>query len=312
MSRACIACQRYLDRDAFSRNQWSKGVGASRCSGCVHGGGGGRGGYGGGYGKVTERTNGSCEASFKRSALDHPFSQGAFRWVAKGVYVGGERDGQAAVTKWFKSGHTFEQEFFDLDIKAVDKAIELVREFNNQDIVGSTIKMNRPEVWTFFPHAGSDWAGRKTLTEPFIENWEKFNSNTGWNDDDVLWGRVMQALSHFSYHASGGQFVLCDLQGGIYRDGAVLTDPVILSRNKLYGPTDLGPNGISSFFSRHVCNEFCRSGWTKPRDQSAYHRAKQGTSMVDSGAYKVPSLSSRPYMSQFLDALDESDEEDDD
>ena len=47
--------------------------------------------------------------------------------------------------------------------------------------------------------------------------------------------------------------MLCDLQGGVYRDGAVLTDPVILSRNKLYGLTDLGPTGISSFFSRHVC-----------------------------------------------------------
>ena len=86
---------------------------------------------------------------------------------------------------------------------------------------------------------------------------------------------VIQAVSHFSYHTSGGQFVLCDLQGGIYHDGAVLTDPVILSRKKLYGPTDLGPTGISSFFSRHVCNEFCRSHWSKPKDQLPYHAAQQ-------------------------------------
>ena len=133
-----------------------------------------------------------------------------------------------------------------------------MREFNNQNIIGSVIRMNRPEVWTFKHDAyGYDgWAGRKTLIEPFFENfnWQKFNLNTGWTDGEELsWGRVMQAVSHFSYHASGGQFVLCDLQGGVYRDGAVLTDPVILSRNKLYGPTDLGPTGISSFFSRHVC-----------------------------------------------------------
>lgn len=33
------------------------------------------------------------------------------------------------------------------------------------------------------------------------------------------WGEAMQALSHFSYHKSGGQFLLCDLQGGSYRNG---------------------------------------------------------------------------------------------
>ena len=147
------------------------------------------------------------------------------------------------MTKWFKSGHHFEAEFFDLDIKAQDKAIELVREFNNQNIIGSVIRMNKPEVWTFKHDAYDDWAGRKTLTEPFIENWQKFNSNTGWTDgEEMSWGRVMQAVSHFSYHASGGQFVLCDLQGGVYRDGAVLTDPVILSREQAIRTDRPGPN----------------------------------------------------------------------
>jgi hypothetical protein len=37
--------------------------------------------------------------------------------------------------------------------------------------------------------------------------------------------QAMQALSHFSYHKTGGQLVLCDLQGGIMSRGrgAVLT-----------------------------------------------------------------------------------------
>jgi len=40
------------------------------------------------------------------------------------------------------------------------------------------------------------------------------------------WDKVMQALSHFTYHISGGEFVLCDLQGGLSSDGAIITDPV--------------------------------------------------------------------------------------
>lgn len=60
----------------------------------------------------------------------------------------------------------------------------------------------------------------------------------------------MQALSHFSFHISGGHLLLCDLQGGLMRNGVSLTDPVIMSRDMAYGVTDLGTKGISNFFSQ--------------------------------------------------------------
>jgi hypothetical protein len=68
-----------------------------------------------------------------------------------------------------------------------------------------------------------------------VEHWKKFNSNSGWVAEDDLWDSVMQALSHFSYHTFGGNLLLCDLQGGILKNGAVLSDPVIMSRNRKYG-----------------------------------------------------------------------------
>ena len=82
------------------------------------------------------------------------------------------------------------------------------------------------------------------MVEPFITNWQKFNSNTGWASSGTDWTEIMQALSHYSYHVSGGQYLLCDLQGGLFRDGAILSDPVIMSRYGQYGPTDMGPEGI--------------------------------------------------------------------
>lgn len=36
------------------------------------------------------------------------------------------------------------------------------------------------------------------------------------NKGTLPWHDVMQALSHFSYHVSGGSLVLCDLQGIVY------------------------------------------------------------------------------------------------
>jgi hypothetical protein len=52
----------------------------------------------------------------------------------------------------------------------------------------------------------------------------------------VMHAQVMQALSHFSYHKSGGHLVLCDLQGGILpRRGAVLTGQALLTAVWLFG-----------------------------------------------------------------------------
>lgn len=108
--------------------------------------------------------------------------------------------------------------------------------------------------------------------------------------------QVMQALSHFSYHCSAGQFVLCDLQGGVYRDGVILTDPVILSRTQTYGPTDLGVEGMETFFARHQCGDYCRSHWQQPRIQRAHFDERKGTTMVHVPTqYGKSPLSNRNY-----------------
>ncbi|KAK3682839.1 kinase-like domain-containing protein, partial [Podospora appendiculata] len=199
------------------------------------------------------RHNDSVNATFSHDALNNPFASGAFRWVAKGVYTSGARSGQACVLKWFKTGAVLEDDYFSLDTKAVDRALEIVNRFNELNIVNKSVKINVPSVWMFDKTASK--AGQKALVEPFIQNYQKFNSNTGWKDDWGAWPQVMQALSHFRYHVSGGNHVLCDLQGGIYQHELVLSDPVILSRTGDYGVTDLGRDGISSFFSQHDCNQ---------------------------------------------------------
>jgi hypothetical protein len=157
----------------------------------------------------------------------------------------------------------------------------MVTKWNSKKMIDRMVRVNVPEVWTFFQDCKGSWSGKKVLQEPFITDYQKFNSNTGWSDDTIPWSRVMQALSHFSYHFSSGQTVLCDLQGGIYKDGVVLTDPVIMSPTLgKYGPTDLGPNGISTFFHHHQCNEFCRSDWRKPKHCAPYYARTAGTSMA--------------------------------
>lgn len=92
----------------------------------------------------------------------------------------------------------------------------------------------------------------------------------------------MQALSHFSYDASGGQLILCDLQGGPdATGGAVLTDPAILSLEMTYGGTDMGADGMYSFFNEHVCNSFCDENWLEPGYTAPFLRPVGATTRWD-------------------------------
>ena len=173
------------------------------------------------------------------------------------------------------------------------------------------------------------------LVEPFIANYEKFNSNTGWVSQKELGavGDALQALSHFSYHDSGayaghsvpktrvaspvpelllsaertnasrffmrtrglcadGDLVLCDLQGGFVSGGVVLTDPVLMSRDKRFGPTDLGKRGIKQFFNHHRCNQFCRpDAWLRPK-LGVPKPTRHGTTMSDSTGQLISTLGS--------------------
>lgn len=176
----------------------------------------------------TARRNNASNAEFTHNALENPFAEGAFRYVAKGKYTKGARQGQDCVCKWFKTGSVYEETFYEADIKTAKKCIEIITAFNNEQCIDRLVQVNLPEVWQFEERSGTRWRGRKVLQEPYIQNYQKFNSNTGWSNDGFAWGRAMQALSHYSYHISGGTLLLCDLQGGIYEDGAILTDPVIL------------------------------------------------------------------------------------
>ncbi|ATY62196.1 elongation factor 2 [Cordyceps militaris] len=284
MERTCADCDRELPRTSYTTNQWSRGRGISRCAGCVHGHHSDRPQDArGGSGRHNLSTSGTPSG-------DEPFAEGTFRWVGKGTYTSGPRSGQPCVHKWFKSGSVFSDDFFTLDIKAVDKALEFIDKFNELGIVAKTIKLNIPAVWHY---SSGSREGEKILVEPFIRNYQKFNSNSGWTNDDDGWAEVMQALSHFSYHVSGGFYVLCDIQGGIYAREVVLSDPVILSRTRQFGVTDLGPPGISSFFNEHCCNNYCRPHWSRPAKTAQHFRPVSGTSMirrdVPTGAGGAPS-----------------------
>ena len=265
--RVCCGCGQNLRSDNYSSNQWNKAVGVSRCNICVQ-----ENIRECGSGFNTARMNHGTRANF-----DHyPFEEGTFRLVYRGVYTGGARTGQKCVKKIFKNRTDLNEDFYSRDLDAVEKTLKILVQWNQSGIINKSIRLNKPEIWDC-----PESSDKKCMVEPFIEEYQKFNSNSGWTDGSYsTWSKIMQALSHYSYHISSGQFTLCDLQGGVNQQGAILTDPAVHSQNRRYGITDLGKEGICSFFHGHECNEYCSSSWTKPRDTIQYFPCTQRTTMA--------------------------------
>eukprot|EP00121_Abeoforma_whisleri_P004302 Awhi_evm1s3889 len=211
MSIECNQCSYEKDPSYFSNSQRSRP--RSRCKACVNG----------GSRSCGDRTVKTARENFTAVENATPtwprsrkrpsyFAEGVFRYVSKGLYTAGPRTGQDCVFKWLKPQLSLnESDFFSDDSSLIEKAIDLVQSFNDCRFIGTPIQVNRPMMGQF-AH-GQRNQGRMYQLEPFIKGFQKFNSNSGWvNDDSGVWGEIMQALSHFSYHYSSGQYVLCDLQ----------------------------------------------------------------------------------------------------
>lgn len=238
---------------------------------------------------------------------------GAFRICLEGTYIGGTRNQQEAACKRFKPEfRQMEREFFANDFRIIDKVVEFAEAWNTFCSHGHEILVNKGDIQ-------KSNSGISYLVEPLIRYYTKFNSNSGWIEDTDDWTvRAMAAFSHYSYHRSGGRLVICDLQGR-YKSNRFarkksrfeLTDPAICSRQREYGPTDLGEKGIESFFANHECNEFCDSNWQRVRQAYQWYPQTKGTSMMSSTMTHKLTLASRATFRVGWNGIIEEDSEED-
>ena len=200
------------------------------------------------------------------------------------------------VAKTFKSKYAHHRSDWNLDIKTAKKADELARTFNG--VSGSEIHFSevipmkvtrripgRIESSDISP-INSQLAtalmnvrvGEWVVAEPYLRGkYTKWLSNDGWVNNSEH-GPSLPAFSHWTWVETGGEVLVCDLQGVCDNDGIVdvdqviqnidkhlptdpaywLTDPAIHSPGQEYGNTDLGNMGILKFFATHECNAICK------------------------------------------------------
>jgi len=209
-------------------------------------------------------------------------------------------------------------EYFADDFKIADWAIHYAEYWNTFCVHDETILITKG-------HIISSGSGIQYLAEPVIKNFKKFTSNSGWIENSGCWTtELMEAFSHYSYHISDGENLVCDLQGRYrdnrrYRSGKSrfeLTDIAICSRARSFGPTDLGEKGIESFFANHQCNQFCHANgdqWEEPHyTRSWFPSNSSATSMFSSSdSHKLKSSNRTQFRLGGMGNIEEEDSDSD-
>ena len=250
--------------------------------------------------------------------------EGQFRLAYAGTFIGGTRNSQEAVCKCFKPIYSgLENEYFADDTRIIERSIRFAEDWNGFCEWGKEILVTYGTVMNV--------SGTLYLVEPLIRYFKKYTSNNGWiankYSGDVAGWEVdaMEAFTHYTYHKSGGQLIVCDLQGRYRHDRYSkkksrfeLTDPAICSRSRSYGPTDLGEKGIETFFANHTCNKFCHSDnsntrWARPNMARKFFTPTSSTSMVPSSqAYLLSTANRAKFTSTLQPFYDSYDSDSDD
>lgn len=145
-----------------------------------------------------------------------PFASGRLKKVYRGHYREGPREGQECVSKTFLTRSKVEDDLFEDELRISKEAKDVITYWNIARIIDLPVVLSVPEDWFVWTSATSY---ERRLVEPFIDNLEKFNHDRdAWGPQGKFWNYALQALSHYSYHFSSCQWVLCDIQGGIHRD----------------------------------------------------------------------------------------------
>jgi len=65
-----------------------------------------------------------------------------------------------------------------------------------------------------------------------------------------------------------------------------------------FSPTDLGVDGILSFFDKHRCGDYCRQDWAMPRSRSLGRIPIQRGTLMEDYQKHAPSLEDRQPLSK--------------
>lgn len=227
------------------------------------------------------------------------FAVGSFRVAKKAVLIDDEGYASLQVVKFLKEQFSENAPAICFTDVVVQSLAELFAQEFNKVYWGSKISFVPTCVIEFISATYSDLKSPPfAVMEPFLayekKGFQKYNDNQGGFQSDSYSAQVANAFSHFSYVASGGELVVCDIQG----IGEYYTDPQIhtamlpsfldtfhpvqgtnsggrmpfevfqnvwqLENISSLGLGNFGWEGLERFIKSHVCNSVCAALGLEP------------------------------------------------
>ncbi len=241
-------------------------------------------------------------AEFETTSFGEGRSRRAYKGTYKSKHTGTftwllSKDGDPCVVKEFKERYAWAKTDWDSEVRVLEKSKELARRFNKDTGTTRPVQYVWSDVWKVTKSVSTTpKLGEWCMVEDYIEGkWKKWNANAGYVNANAP-TMSLHAFSHWTYAHSGGQLLICDLQGVHYDDKYVLTDPVINSVERQYGEMDMGVAGMALFFSTHECTTFCNTLPKPPRSlnddvrslrQAGVHKARH-TSYSSEDVFRIP------------------------
>lgn len=120
------------------------------------------------------RTNDATKADILRQKI---FAHGTFKDVYQRTYTEGPRKGHKCVAREFRKSSTVESQYFNDELAILARTQTIIDNFHKAKVINRDILSNTPAIWQYLE---GEKKTKLSLIEPMIENFEKFNSNSGW------------------------------------------------------------------------------------------------------------------------------------
>jgi hypothetical protein len=187
---------------------------------------------------------------------DEPFAQGAMRTAYRMTLVdsAGMPEGPPLLAKFYMDPTEGTREAYFRDVRTQHIAKAWALEYSKKNVPK---KVDFVEAWVVElvdRPARPVCACERLISGEF----QKHNTNVGATLGSGEWAEernTPQAFSHFTYEASKGTLLVCDIQGV----GDMFTDPQIHSVKDEFGKGNFGATGMKAFLNRHYCNAICSS-----------------------------------------------------
>ena len=191
----------------------------------------------------------------------HHFAEGRFRLAYKGTYnLPVEKKGKQCVVKKMKNTCTWQATDWNGTLSILRTAKQLARGFNSYSRTRSPVTFVDVGTCICTGSGESRCNLFEYLTyEDYIPgDYVKWCNNYGVIDTRDTF---LPAFMHWSWAHTKGETMIADLQGVKEEKAYYLTDPCLLSATHggMYGPTDMGIEGMAMFFLNHKCTDLCKN-----------------------------------------------------